>query len=876
MKRFRLPLMLALASTLLALVVSPILAPVEEIITSMKYRVRGEQRADTNIVIVYLDNDAINGLGGYPVRRSFYALMINALSELKAKVIGIDVVFENPSFEYPEYDQLLAHVVHSSQRVVLSSYFDSLGRTAPEVSKQIELPDVFSFPQVANLDFVGRGLHKPFEKLSEGVIGIGHVNIEERESFPLFVEFGRGVVPYFSIELLREYSDANRAGISYNGSVMTMKKAGRLVEISTTNGSVHLNYPGRLTSFTTYPFLEVLKSYDAMRAGRLPLIPVQHLKNKIVLIGVIAEGTTETKTVSTPFDARFPVLGLHGVFLDNALRSGFVTMAPAWLAFVLAALLGFACATTALLARSPANKFLPALLLVGIAVVSFALFLFAATILPLASFLVVGLTSTAASLYYKHRSVSTQLQTALSEKEQISTQLRDREAKVAVLERELMNAGSQRTPDRTEELLEEIRKYKAEIHELSSRRDDMEEAGISEAAMTAQTEDFEGIVFERGGALQPVVDFIGKIAGSDATVLVLGESGTGKEMVARSIHKRSGRAARPFVAVNCGALAETLLESELFGHEKGAFTGAVKDKLGRFELADGGTIFLDEVGEVSESFQLKLLRVLQEGEFERVGGTKTIRVNVRVIAATNKDLKQLVNKKRFREDVFYRLNVLAIELPPLRNRQGDIPMLVNHFLQKEGGEMKISRNVLDTLQGYTWPGNIRELESVITRAVLLASAEQRRMITMKDLAEEIVASSTSAVAIEDQILESLREKGFSRSAISETATELGGMNRGTVAEYLRGQCLKAFVEHTYDLETTVRYVSLSTDSAVNERVRKKIQEYLTNIAEAIDSSHPWDTVKPSLKSKMKNLPQKYHSYLEQAAEAHYRRVWSAK
>ncbi|MBI5471281.1 MAG: sigma 54-interacting transcriptional regulator [Ignavibacteriae bacterium] len=873
MKRFRAPLILAVASTLVALAVSPLLSPLEETLTSAKYRIRGEQRADTNIVLVYLDGEAIRELGGYPVRRSFYALMINALTEMKAKVIGIDIVFEKPSFEYPEYDQLLVHVARASQRVVLSSYFDSLTRAPTMNDAAIEQPDAFSYPQVANLQLTGSGFHAPFESLREGTRGVGQVNMQEETDFPLFVELGKGVVPYFGVELLREFCDAERAGVSYNGLVMTLKRGGKLIEIGATNGSVDLNYPGRLTSFAAYPFLEVLKSYDAVRAGRTPSIHVQQFRNKIVIVGVIAEGTTETKTIASPFDARFPVLGLHGVFLDNALRSGFVTKIPQWLAVLLAALLGFACASTGLVLQSPSNKIFPPVLLVGVVGISLLLFIVATVILPLVPFLVVGILSTIASLYYKHRYVSTQLRTALSEKEQIAMQLSDREAKVAVLERELMNASAQRTPDRTDELLEEIRKYKAEIHELTSRRDDMEEAHIADASSSEETGEFEGIVFERGGPMQAVVDFVGKIAGSDATVLILGESGTGKEMVARSIHTRSGRPAKPFVAVNCGALAENLLESELFGHEKGAFTEAIKDKLGRFELADGGTIFLDEIGEVSESFQLKLLRVLQQGEFERVGGTKTIKVNVRVIAATNKDLKQLVSEKRFREDVFYRLNVLAIELPPLRNRQGDIPILITHFLRKEDGEMKMSRNVLDNLQGYAWPGNIRELESVITRAVLLAKADKRTMITMKDLAEEIVAASTSAVALEDQILESLREKGFSRSAISETATELGGINRGTVAEYLRGQCLKAFVEHTYDLDVTVRYISLSADPAVNERVRKKIQEYLANISEVVSDSRPWEVLKPFLKSKMKNLPQKYHSYLEQAAEARYRRVW---
>ncbi|MDH3251853.1 MAG: sigma-54 dependent transcriptional regulator, partial [Ignavibacteria bacterium] len=367
--------------------------------------------------------------------------------------------------------------------------------------------------------------------------------------------------------------------------------------------------------------------------------------------------------------------------------------------------------------------------------------------------------------------------------------------------------------------------------------------------------------------------FVGKIAGSDAPVLILGESGTGKELVAQAIHRRGNRREGHFVAVNCGALAENLLESELFGHEKGSFTGAVKDRMGRFELADGGTIFLDEIGEVSEGFQLKLLRVLQQGEFERVGGTKTLKVHVRVLAATNKDLKGRVKEKKFREDLYYRLNVLEIVLPPLRERQEDIPLLIQHFLEREDSALRVSKNVMESLVAYPWPGNIRELESVITRAALLTKAEQRTMVTMKDISEEICNAVSGAVEVEEQILAALREKEFSRSSVSETADELGGLNRGTVAEYLRGQCLKAFVENSFDLEKAVFSISLSTDSAVNDRVRKKLAEYLRNLSEVIELSAPWEQTLPVLRPKTKNLPQRYHAYLHQVGEAFYRGRW---
>ncbi len=228
-----------------------------------------------------------------------------------------------------------------------------------------------------------------------------------------------------------------------------------------------------------------------------------------------------------------------------------------------------------------------------------------------------------------------------------------------------------------------------------------------------------------------------KVAPTSATVMIYGESGTGKELIARAIHRLSPRSSKPFVEVHAGALPETLLESELFGYEKGAFTGALTSKPGRFELANGGTLFLDEVGDISLGVQVKLLRVLQERRFERLGGTRSIDVDVRVVAATNSDLQQLIADASFREDLFYRLNVVPITLPPLRHRQGDIPRLVAHFLDKyKAGGKTITNDALEALSAYPWPGNIRELENTIERIVILSPGEK---IGVDDLPSEVRA-----------------------------------------------------------------------------------------------------------------------------------------
>ena len=251
-----------------------------------------------------------------------------------------------------------------------------------------------------------------------------------------------------------------------------------------------------------------------------------------------------------------------------------------------------------------------------------------------------------------------------------------------------------------------------------------------------------GEIVTRNERVRSLVDLALQVSSSNITVLIEGESGTGKELLAHLIHEKSPRVERPFVTVNCSALAETLLESELFGHVKGAFTGAVKDRQGRFDAADGGTMFLDEIGEISAAMQVKLLRFLQSKEFERVGETSTRKVDVRVIAATNKNLEEAVKVGEFREDLYYRLNAVKLKLPPLRERVEDIPLLVQHFLKKFGSHVEVAPEVMNALTGYAWKGNVRELENVIERAVLLAHGSR---ILMQDLPEEFQMVGPSGI-----------------------------------------------------------------------------------------------------------------------------------
>jgi two-component system response regulator HydG len=295
----------------------------------------------------------------------------------------------------------------------------------------------------------------------------------------------------------------------------------------------------------------------------------------------------------------------------------------------------------------------------------------------------------------------------------------------------------------------------------------------------------ESNIIARSPKMQEVLENIALIAPSDATVLILGASGTGKELVANLIHERSTRAKKPFIKLHCAALTEALLESELFGHEKGSFTGATEQKPGRFELANGGSFFLDEVGEMSPTTQVKLLRVLQEQQFERVGGTESITVDTRIIAATNKELDKEVEANRFREDLYYRLNVVPIQLPPLRDRKEDIPPLAEYFLKfyREKNHREIEQllpEALDLMMRYDWPGNVRELENTIERGVIIARSEY---LTPDELPPNIrqIAESTTGYDSEVTVGNTLKE--MEKEFIAQTLASVAG-NRTRTAKLL--------------------------------------------------------------------------------------------
>ena len=325
--------------------------------------------------------------------------------------------------------------------------------------------------------------------------------------------------------------------------------------------------------------------------------------------------------------------------------------------------------------------------------------------------------------------------------------------------------------------------------------------------------------------MQKVYSMIEKIADTESTVLITGESGTGKEVVARTIHFNSSRSQSPFIPLNCAAIPKDLLESELFGHEKGAFTGAVNARIGRFELANNGTIFLDEIGELHPSLQVKLLRVLQEREFERVGGTRTVKVDVRILAATNKDLEKAAHDGSFREDLFYRLNVIPLHLPPLRKRKEDIPILVDHFMhvfckRKKKDVIKVPAETMDCFLAYRWPGNVRELENLIERLVIL---NDTGTVMVEDLPERFHADRSEKVHTIESLGRDQAQEGR-QSPASGMVLPADGMDMNDVLDDLeKGLILQALDRSGGVKKKAAELLGLNRTTLLEKLKKKRIE-----------------------------------------------------
>jgi transcriptional regulator with GAF, ATPase, and Fis domain/CHASE2 domain-containing sensor protein len=775
-------LSLILVGLLVSLNLDSIRYPINAGYEKLMRVIGGAKEPDNSIVIVHINTDDIEQLGGWPLKRSYYALLIDRLNKIGAGKIGVEVMFSSRLAFQEIYNDLLNEVLKKSNNVVLSSIV-ATSDTIIYSQPKYEIPSLKT----------------------------GHLNYIVSDGYyvPEYISVNGQIEKAFAVEI---------AGDDFTEGDDLLK----------------VNFYNSWRKFQNYSLIEFF--------GEIEKNP-DAFKNKFVLIGV--SDPTVAKTVSTFYDKELPGVGFHAFVLDNIITRRSLNYKYSNLLSVLAVL---SILMFVFLLRFGSPELRIAIYLFFILISSFVLFNYFYVVFNYKAALLPAVLIFAFELYIRLSVNKRQALLAISESELLKRTLESKEA--------LLESISKHSEQAKGELLNQIEKLKNEIKQLKELEQDSEPA-----EKHGGRHQFENIVY-KSGAMDKVIKTIEKVAPTDATVLVVGESGSGKELVARAIHNLSNRREKEFISVNCAALTETLLESELFGYVKGAFTNAVSDKKGLFEAADGGTIFLDEIAETRDSFQAKLLRVIQFGELQKVGSTQIQKINVRIIAATNKNLTQLIKEGKFREDLYYRLNVFNIEIPPLRERKEDIPILAEYFLECEADNLKFSKAVLDSLAKNEWKGNVRELESIVKRAAVFAKAEGRDVILLSDLPDDY--RHYRKADLEDFILDSLRAKKFSHSSVVETAREIGNVSRTVVGEILRGLFFKNYVQNNYDFDAAVRSVAGTDEEEVLNRLKSKAAKYLENIENDLKKikTDDFEEVKRAFTSKYKNLPVRYHDYLD--------------
>ncbi len=759
------------------------------------YQFSGQEPSDSNIIIIHITTNDIENLGDWPLKRSYYALLIQNLTKLNVNKIGLEVFLSDNITSQSIYNSVLNKTIQNSKKVVLSSIAENISKV--------------------NNSFIGGSVILPAPSKELNDVVTGHINIIKDD----------GIIIPNKIKIKESFIKSFSAQLSGKNDIPT---------------AMEVNFSTSWRKFKNYSLLEFFEMIENSNPE------LNEFANKIIIIGV--SDPLIAKSISTGFDEELPGVGLHAIALNNLLTGNWLNNNFKNVSFFI---FGF----LALLVIYVVDKktwfyyvtFLVVLLVSYLAFSYFQIKLnYIAFFIPV---LLGGFVNWVLSFFESKQKLSE----TITEKEILKHTLAEEE-KFLISLREKLN---QESGEQKQSLLNKISILENEVTKLRKEEEEDTKAYSSDDG----TKNFEGIIY-KSKKIDEIVNLIKKVAPENASVLIMGESGSGKELVAHAIHNLSKRKDKKFVIVNCAALPDNLLESELFGHVKGAFTDAIKDKAGRFEEANHGTLFLDEIGETSENFQVKLLRVLQSGDYQKVGSSQTQHADVRIVAATNKNLKKLVVKGEFREDLFYRLNVITIEMPPLNDRPEDIEILAEYFAKRESSELTISKAVMKKLIENNWKGNVRELESVIKRAAIFAKSDDRNIIKLKDLPLELAKQNKSD--LENMILESLREKKFSHSSINETAKELGDLSRTIISENFRGIFFRYYCENNFNLEKAVELIAGTDESSVKDKVRTKGITYLKNIEK--DLKHHQDKTFEEIKnlfvSKYKNLPQKYHLYLD--------------
>lgn len=782
-------------------------------------KLRGGHDPHPNIVLVFIGDDTLEKIGTWPITRDFYAIFLHIMSEYGAKAVGFDILFSEVSSEHPEYDQQLVALTSHAGNVTFPYFF--------YLEEDQFLPERFWIPS----DVVGIGESAagvdtdylralggifPFEELVQASMGTGHGNILPDQdgvarTCPLVIEFEGNLYPAMALSMASDLLGVQREHVRIEDHRLRLDRdnADPVRIPITSRGEMFINYSGSPGGYTNYSFIQILQSYRQVLEGERPLLPLSEFQDKIVLVGITATGAANVRP--TPFAEHYPLVGIQANILDNILQGDFIRRAG--FGVMLFGILLYVLIIGGLLPSLGTTRgtawSLVMLILTGVG--AFFVFSWANVWIDVNVFWFGIVFSTLFINIYLFRQHEQERLATERRALKLSEQLLSRQKHLDRIRGEIELRERDLQAIRDEEISDQVAKMMEERELLVKERDELEEqtkdlnkklSHVTVKLKRIEAYDFGREVAPVRGELKgeysniicgssnmyEVLKVVDRVSTSDASVLITGESGTGKELIARAIHYSSGRRDKSLIIINSAAIPRELVESELFGHEKGAFTGATARKIGKFEIADGGTLFLDEIGDMPAATQAKLLRVIEQKEFMRVGGAETIRVDVRIVTATNKDLQPAIDAGHFREDLFHRLNLIALHLPALRERREDIPILIKHFLEKKsaGQSIDISDEAMDLLMQYSWPGNVRELEQAIERAILLKESDiirtedfppviQETKSRPESVSEEVTLAGAMEQFERQFIIEALKKHNWNKSKTAE-ALNLGRRN----------------------------------------------------------------------------------------------------
>ena len=860
-----------------------------------RFQLRGSIETNPNIIMIDADDASAQQLGRWPWPRSLHTQMINFLSNENPGVIVYDILFSQ-SVDDTE-DRALAQATKNSGNMIYPFAISLAG--SENATRNIALPEYFPDNQIketpkAKNYFSIESVILPMPELMEFSKGLGHIAANrDRDGVirrvPLFVRHEGSLMPSLALQAVLTWLDVSPEQVEINDSEIFLKQArlpGNRVDIHIpvdANGQMLINYAGKWSeTFKHASFASVLAS-DEKTTGNM-----EEVEGKLILVSNTLSGQD---IKPTPVEKDYPGSGIHANIINTIVTQKFLRETGQGFNLLLILLLSITTARLLLLRKYLLQAVFISALSAGYLVVCAVLFdsgLVLQIVFPLCSIIFTGLL---VSIYQagSEKELSDNLQQEKSRVEahlvSISTDLAIKEGELIKIQDQLegLQEGMQVDRERGEaqtlkidDLQRSLELLVQDKEELLAQRTQLEDKVLDlrvhisfdppgeEILELLKQECGEFGINTRSQSVLDVFKNLKQVAPVPSPVLILGDSGTGKELFAKALHLMSQRKGE-FVPVNMGAIPEGLYESELFGHMKGAFTGAVTDKKGKFAQASEGTIFLDEIGEVRQDLQVKLLRVLQEKEIQPVGG-KAFKVNIRIVAATNKDLQKEMEKGEFREDLFYRLNTVTLKLPRLKDRREDIEILVDHLIKKYrveyGKEIQgISDKAMQVILNHDWPGNIRELENIIQRGITFATGE---LIQEKDLGmdpskpkEETKRPllNVSRGDGDELLLNALKESNFE---INQTAARLK-MHRNTVTARFKGICFDMLVRHGID--NAVK--EIAEIPSHHETVTQMFTEYWKNL---INTAKEFETEAEAVKAALKrnkNVPAQHHRAIEE-------------